>query len=81
MKFSELENALNQALDSAKSLGASAEESIVKPSPEAIADIPAELLHDIAAITFGEQPVGEGWKEFQEDNGVRRFVATHIHRA
>jgi HPt (histidine-containing phosphotransfer) domain-containing protein len=47
-KFSELENALNQALDSAKSLGASAEESIVKPSAEALADIPTKLSQDIA---------------------------------
>lgn len=39
-----------------------------------------ELLHDIAAITFGEQPAGKGWETFQEDNGVRRFVATHIRR-
>jgi CheY-like chemotaxis protein len=48
LNFSELENALNQALDSAKSLGASAEESIVKPSAEDLADIPSELSHDIA---------------------------------
>jgi CheY-like chemotaxis protein len=48
LKFSELENALNQALESAQSLGASAEESIEKPSAEALADIPAELSRDIA---------------------------------
>jgi CheY-like chemotaxis protein len=38
LKFSDLENALNQALDSAKSLGAFAEKSIGKPSAEALAD-------------------------------------------
>jgi len=48
LKFSELENALHQALESAQSLGASAEGSIGKPSAEALADIPAELSRDIA---------------------------------
>ena len=48
MKFSELENALNQALESAQSLGASAEENVCKLSAEEIADIPAELAQDIA---------------------------------
>jgi HPt (histidine-containing phosphotransfer) domain-containing protein len=48
LKFSELENALNQALDSVQSLGASAEEKVSKLSKEEIAAIPAELAHDIA---------------------------------
>jgi PAS domain S-box-containing protein len=48
LKFSEFENALNQALKSAQSLGASAEENIEKPSAEALADIPTELSQDIA---------------------------------
>jgi CheY-like chemotaxis protein len=48
LKYSELENALNQALESAQSLGAFAEESIEKPSTEALADIPTELSRDIA---------------------------------
>jgi len=48
LKFSELENALNQALESVQSLGASAEEKVCKLSDEEIADIPAELSHDIA---------------------------------
>ncbi len=48
LKFSELENALNQALDSVQSLGASAEEKVCKLSNEEIASIPAELAHDIA---------------------------------
>ena len=48
LKFSDLENALNQALESAQSLGASAEENIDKLSAEAFADIPTELAQDIA---------------------------------
>ena len=48
LKFSELENALNQALDSVQSLGAFAEEKVSKLSKEEIAAIPAELAHDIA---------------------------------
>jgi CheY-like chemotaxis protein len=48
LKFSELENALNQALESVQSLGASAEENVYKLSDEEIAAIPAEFAHDIA---------------------------------
>jgi CheY-like chemotaxis protein len=48
LKFSELENALNQALESAQSLGTSAEENIDKLSAEELVDIPAELAQDIA---------------------------------
>jgi CheY-like chemotaxis protein len=48
LKFSELENALNQALESVRSIGASTEEKVCKLSDEEIAAIPAELAHDIA---------------------------------
>ncbi|NIP50392.1 MAG: two-component system sensor protein, partial [Aliifodinibius sp.] len=48
LKFSELENALNQALESAQSLGASAEENVCRLSDEEIAAIPSEFAHDIA---------------------------------
>ena len=48
LKFSKLENALNQALDSVQSLGASAEENVCKLSDEEISDIPAEFAQDIA---------------------------------
>ncbi len=48
LKFSDLENALNQALESAQSLGASAEENVCKLSDEEISAIPAELAQDIA---------------------------------
>jgi two-component system sensor histidine kinase/response regulator len=48
LKFSDLENALNQALESAQSLSKSATESIGKLSAEELADIPTELSQDIA---------------------------------
>jgi CheY-like chemotaxis protein len=48
LKFAELENALNQALESAQSLGVSAEENVSKLSDEEISAIPAELAQDIA---------------------------------
>jgi CheY-like chemotaxis protein len=48
LKLSELENALNQALESAQSLGVSAEENVCKLSDEEIAVIPSEFAQDIA---------------------------------
>jgi hypothetical protein len=48
LKFSELENALNQVLESAQSLGVSAEDNIDKLSAEELVDIPTELSKDIA---------------------------------
>ncbi len=48
MKFSELENTLNQALGSVQGVGASAEDSVCKLPDEEIADIPTELFQDIA---------------------------------
>ena len=48
LRFSELENALNQALTSAQSLGLSAEENVCKLSDEEMAGIPAEFAKDIA---------------------------------
>jgi signal transduction histidine kinase/CheY-like chemotaxis protein len=48
LKFAEFENALNQALKSAQSLGVSAEENVCKLSDEEISDFPAELAQDIA---------------------------------
>jgi len=47
LKFSELENTLNQALESAQSLGVSAEENIGKLSAEDLIDISTELSQDI----------------------------------
>jgi PAS domain S-box-containing protein len=48
LRFSELENALNQALESAQSLGVSAEDNIGQLSAEELVDIPSELSQDIA---------------------------------
>ena len=48
LKFSELENALNQTLASVQSLGASAEENVCKLSDEEIAAVPSEIAQDIA---------------------------------
>jgi CheY-like chemotaxis protein len=48
LKFLELENALNQALESVQSLGASAEENFCELSDKEIAAIPAEFAQDIA---------------------------------
>jgi HPt (histidine-containing phosphotransfer) domain-containing protein len=48
LKFSELENALEQALASARSLCAPAEENVCEPFNGEIADIPVELAQDIA---------------------------------
>jgi CheY-like chemotaxis protein len=62
LKFSELENALNQALESAQSLGLSAEESIEKPSAEALADIPAELSRDMAKRIRNAAEIGDVMK-------------------
>ncbi len=48
LKLSELENALNQALESAQGLGAPTEKKVGKLSDEEIAAIPAEYAQDIA---------------------------------
>jgi CheY-like chemotaxis protein len=48
LRFSELENALNQALASAQSLGVSAEENIGNLSADELVDIRAEISQDIA---------------------------------
>ncbi len=48
LRLSELENALNQALESVQDLGVSAEENVSKLSDEEITAIPAEFAQDIA---------------------------------
>jgi two-component system sensor histidine kinase/response regulator len=48
LRFSELENALNDALESAQSLGVSAEDKIGKLSAEELVGIPSELSQGIA---------------------------------
>jgi signal transduction histidine kinase/CheY-like chemotaxis protein len=48
LRLSELENALNQALESVQNLGVSTEEKVCKLSDEEITAIPAEFAQDIA---------------------------------
>ncbi len=48
LKFSALEHALVHALESAQSLGVSADEIVGKPSAGDLSDIPAEISRDIA---------------------------------
>jgi two-component system, sensor histidine kinase and response regulator len=59
LRFSELENALNQALESAQSLGASVEETIWPISDEAVAAIPAELAKDFAKSIRNAAEMGD----------------------
>jgi CheY-like chemotaxis protein len=59
LRFSELENALNQALESAQSLGVPIEERIDKPSSEELVDIPTELSQDIAKRIRGAAELGD----------------------
>jgi CheY-like chemotaxis protein len=68
-KLAELENTLNQALESVQTLGISAEDKSIEPSDEELAAIPAELVQDLpqrlrdaaemgnvsALITFSEE--------------------------
>ncbi len=46
-KMAELENTLNQALESVQTLGGAAEEKAIEPSDEELAAIPAELVQDL----------------------------------
>jgi HPt (histidine-containing phosphotransfer) domain-containing protein len=73
LKFAELENALNQALESAQSLGASAEENVCKLSDEEISDIPAELAQDIAKRIRDAAEMGD----VMTLNAVAEEIKTH----
>ncbi len=59
LKFSELETALNQALESAQSLGGSANESTEKLSDKELADITTELSDDIAKRIRNSAEMGD----------------------
>ncbi|MBW2487804.1 MAG: response regulator, partial [Deltaproteobacteria bacterium] len=59
LRFSELENALDQALESAQSLGVSAEENIGKLSAAVLADIPTELSQSIAKRIRAAAEIGD----------------------
>jgi len=73
LRFSELENALNQALESAQSLGASAEENVCKLSDEEISDIPAELAQDIAKRIRDAAEMGD----VMTLNAIAKEIKTH----
>jgi two-component system sensor histidine kinase/response regulator len=62
LRFAELENALNQALESAQSLGVSDEGTIGKPSSEELADIPTELSQDIVKRIREAAEIGDVMK-------------------
>jgi len=72
-KFSELENALNQALESAQSLSVSAEENVGKLSNEEISDIPAELAQDIAKRIRDAAEMGD----VMTLNAIAKEIKTH----
>ena len=59
LKFSDLETALNQALQSAQSLGVSGEENVCILSDEELAAIPSENAHDIAKHIRGAAEMGD----------------------
>jgi two-component system sensor histidine kinase/response regulator len=73
LKFAELENALNQALDSAQSLGVSAEENICKLSDEEIAAIPSEIAQDIAKRIRDAAEMGD----VKTLNAIAEVIKTH----
>ncbi len=73
LKFSELENALNQALESAQSLSVSAEENVGRLSNEEISDIPTELAQDIARRIRDAAEMGD----VMTLNAVAEEIKTH----
>jgi CheY-like chemotaxis protein len=73
LKFSELENALNQALESVQSLGASTEENVCKLSDDEIAAIPAELAQDIAKRIRDASEMGD----VMTLNAIAAEIKTH----
>ncbi len=73
LKFSELENALNQAHESVQSLGASTEENVCKLSDDEIAAIPAELAQDIAKRIRDASEMGD----VMTLNAIAAEIKTH----
>ena len=71
--MSELENALNQALESGQSLGVSAEEKISKLSDEEIAAIPSEFAQDIARRIRDAAEMGD----VMTLNAIAEEIKTH----
>jgi CheY-like chemotaxis protein len=73
LKFSELENALNQALESAQRVVASAEENVCKLSDEEIVAIPAELAQNIAKRIRDAAEMGD----VMTLNAIAEEIKTH----
>jgi CheY-like chemotaxis protein len=73
LKFSELENALNQALESAQRLSVSAEENVGRLSNEELSDIPTELAQDIAKRIRDAAEMGD----VMTLNAVAEEIKTH----
>jgi CheY-like chemotaxis protein len=73
LRFSELEAALNHALESAQSLGASAEEKVCELSDEEIAAIPAEFAQDIAKRIRDASKMGD----VMTLNAIAAEIKTH----
>jgi CheY-like chemotaxis protein len=73
LKLSELETALNQALESVQSLGASAEENVCNLSDEEIAAIPSEFAQEIAKRIRDAAEMGD----VMTLNAIAEEIKTH----
>jgi HPt (histidine-containing phosphotransfer) domain-containing protein len=73
LRFSQLETALNHALESVQSLGVSAEEKVCKLSDEEITAIPAEFAQDIAKRIRDAAEMGD----VMTLNAIAEEVKTH----
>jgi len=73
LKFSGLEDAFNQALESARSFDASAEENLGELSGEALAAIPAEFAKDLASRLRNAAEMGD----VMTLNGIAAEIKTH----
>jgi HPt (histidine-containing phosphotransfer) domain-containing protein len=73
LRLSELENALNQALESVQDLGVSAEENVCKLSDEELTAIPAEFARDIAKRIRAAAEMGD----VMTLNAIAAEVQTH----
>ena len=87
-KFMELENAINQALESVQTLGLPAEEKIINPSTEWLAEVPVEFVKELidrikTAAEMGDvmkiQLIAEEWKS--ESDAVAPFCDNLIRLA
>jgi CheY-like chemotaxis protein len=73
-RFSELENTLNQALESAQSLGVSAEDSIGKLVAKELVNISYELQKDIAKRIRDAAEMGDVMTEDFDLDGIQKLA-------